>query len=357
MMVSEAMTSRTLAWLGMDKRSARPASARPRSDFETSWAQWKAQNPRLRKKDALSELVRGHKVPPQHRAELWATALGSDDPRQREMPYASYVAQEESVPEILVQQIDHDVPRTFPNVPEFQLSDGPARLRRVLIAFAARDTQVGYCQSLNFIAGVFLTVLQDEELSFWSLVAFIQRLGTRSYYFDGMSLLRADIQVVQWMLSVASPQLAKHLSALNYDLNMVVGKWLLAAFSASDSFVEVIALWDQLLVDGIQVLFRVVVARLRRHERELHAARSFDELVECTQMLARPSAEGLSSGMLEDLTAAECMVERFPKQLLLQKRAELHGQVCEADRKRDLVVSSVTRGGRVNVNIEKFFAQ
>ena len=32
----------------------------------------------------------------------------------------------------------------------------------------------------------------------------------------------------------------------------VVGKWLLAAFSASDGLVEVIALWDQLVVDGIQ---------------------------------------------------------------------------------------------------------
>ena len=28
-------------------------------------------------------------------------------------------------------------------------------------------------------------------------------------------------QAVQWMLSASSPQLAKHLSALHYDLNMV----------------------------------------------------------------------------------------------------------------------------------------
>jgi hypothetical protein len=265
------------------------------------------------------------------------------------------VAQEASVPEALVSQIAHDVPRTFPNVPEFQLADGPARLRRVLVAFAARDTQVGYCQSLNFIAGVFLTVLQDEELSFWSLVAFIQRLGSRQYYCDGMSQLRADIQAVQWMLSASSPQLAKHLSALHYDLNMVVGKWLLAAFSASDGLVEVIALWDQLVVDGIQVMFRVVVARLRRHERQLLAARSLDELVECTQLLGRPG-DGLSSGMFEDLLAADCMVDRFPGPLLRQKRADAHAEVCEADRKRDLVKSAVTRGGRVNVNMEQYFA-
>merc|ERR1719420_994708 len=132
MLVSEAMTNRTLAWLGVEKRPARPASSRSRSDFEAGWAKWKAQNPRLRKRDALSELVHCHRVPPQHRAELWATALGSDDPRQREMPYASYVAKEDGVPAVLVQQIDHDVPRTFPNVPEFQLSDGPGRLRRNL---------------------------------------------------------------------------------------------------------------------------------------------------------------------------------------------------------------------------------
>ena len=38
----------------------------------------------------------------------------------------------------------------------------------------------------------------------------------------------------------------------NYPTDPSASRWLLAAFSASDGLVEVIALWDQLVVDGIQ---------------------------------------------------------------------------------------------------------
>ena len=38
----------------------------------------------------------------------------------------------------------------------------------------------------------------------------------------------------------------------NYPTDPSASRWLLAAFSASDGLVEVIAPWDQLIVDGIQ---------------------------------------------------------------------------------------------------------
>lgn len=42
-------------------------------------------------------------------------------------------------------------------------------LRRVLIAFAHYQPQIGYCQSLNFLAGLLL-LFMNEERSFWMLV-------------------------------------------------------------------------------------------------------------------------------------------------------------------------------------------
>ena len=38
---------------------------------------------------------------------------------------------------------------------------------------------------------------------------------------------------------------------------VLVGKWLLAAFSASDPLPEVLPLWDRIVVDGIQATWRV----------------------------------------------------------------------------------------------------
>ena len=47
--------------------------------------------------------------------------------------------------------------------------NGQAALRRVLRAYSYYDREVSYCQGMNFIAGMFLTVMSEEE-AFWLLV-------------------------------------------------------------------------------------------------------------------------------------------------------------------------------------------
>jgi hypothetical protein len=46
---------------------------------------------------------------------------------------------------------------------------GQAALRRVLRVYSYYDREVGYCQGMNFIAGMFLTFMSEEE-AFWLLV-------------------------------------------------------------------------------------------------------------------------------------------------------------------------------------------
>lgn len=47
---------------------------------------------------------------------------------------------------------------------------GQASLRRVLRAYSCYDREVGYCQGMNFIAGMFLTFTSEED-AFWLLVS------------------------------------------------------------------------------------------------------------------------------------------------------------------------------------------
>jgi Rab-GTPase-TBC domain len=57
-----------------------------------------------------------------------------------------------------------------PMVKELRKAEGgQASLRRVLRAYSVHDLDVGYCQGMNFIAGMFLTFMTEEE-SFWLLV-------------------------------------------------------------------------------------------------------------------------------------------------------------------------------------------
>ena len=64
-------------------------------------------------------------------------------------------------------QVEKDLPRTFPAHP---LLEGVGRdaLRRVLLAYARYNPKVGYCQGLNFLAGLLL-LLMPEESAFYVL--------------------------------------------------------------------------------------------------------------------------------------------------------------------------------------------
>lgn len=56
-------------------------------------------------------------------------------------------------------EIEQDVRRTLPSHPMFQSEAGLAALRRVLLAYAARNPALGYCQSMNFLAAMLLRTL------------------------------------------------------------------------------------------------------------------------------------------------------------------------------------------------------
>jgi hypothetical protein len=120
------------------------------------------------------------RVPLQHRPHLWLSLTGARDMmRASQLTYWQITQMADAMGEQLsdaVRQIDLDLPRTFTGHASFAATPSGApsgvrvALRRVLVAYAAYNSSVGYCQSLNFIAALFLLVA-DEEGAFWLLAA------------------------------------------------------------------------------------------------------------------------------------------------------------------------------------------
>ena len=88
--------------------------------------------------------------------------------------------------------IDKDVGRTFPEVDLFGTERGQQALKNVLLAYAAYDPEVGYCQGMNFLAGLSLLYLPVEADAFGTLVLLMQERGLRDLYTQNMSLLEAS---------------------------------------------------------------------------------------------------------------------------------------------------------------------
>lgn len=80
-----------------------------------------------------------------------------------------------------IQEIYKDIGRTF-HVDKLKTKEGQDELGRVLTALAFIRPEIGYCQGMNFVAGALLSVLKDEELSFWVFVSLLDQFELNSLY-------------------------------------------------------------------------------------------------------------------------------------------------------------------------------
>ncbi|XP_069145325.1 uncharacterized protein [Solanum lycopersicum] len=162
------------------------------------------------------------------------------------------------VPEKLRKQIEKDLPRTFPGHPALD-ERGRNSLRRLLIAYARHNPDVGYCQAMNFFAGILL-LMMPEENAFWALVGLIDE------YFDGcysqeMIESQVDQLVFEELVRERFPKLVNHLDYLGMQVAWISGPWFLSIFVNVLPWESVLRVWDVLLFEGNRVMiFRTALA-------------------------------------------------------------------------------------------------
>ena len=72
----------------------------------------------------------------------------------------------------------------------FASDAGKMSLLRVLRAYAVYDQEVGYCQGMNFLAGLLLTWMPNEATAYAGLVVLMQQQGLRDLYKSDLARLQ-----------------------------------------------------------------------------------------------------------------------------------------------------------------------
>ncbi|CAN6472145.1 unnamed protein product [Victoria cruziana] len=209
----------------------------------------------------LKRLIRKG-IPPVLRPKVWFSLSGAA--KKRSMAPDSYFADllkavmDKVTPATL--QIDHDLPRTFPSHPWLDTPEGHASLRRVLVGYSFRDSDVGYCQGLNYVAALLLLVMKTEEDAFWMLATLLENVLVNDCYTDNLSGCHVEQRVFKDLLSKKCPRIAGHLEAMGFDVSLVATEWFLCLFSKSLPSETTMRVWDVLFNEGVNVLFRVALA-------------------------------------------------------------------------------------------------
>eukprot|EP00043_Microstomoeca_roanoka_P016746 m.172637 g.172637 ORF g.172637 m.172637 type:complete len:314 (+) comp16519_c1_seq11:2143-3084(+) len=204
-------------------------------------------------------------------------------------------------------QIGVDLQRTFPSNIHFQRKEQPLMqsLDRILRAFGWHNPRVGYCQGLGQVAGFALLILEEED-AFWALAAVVEDIMTWQYYCAPLLQAHLDVEVFLGMIEHYLPALHRHFASVQLQDNLFFLKWFVEVqesvlsfksalgvwkvfvlfhglvLSVSDAyawfmpvFVRILpafvtfVIWDALLVEGREALFRFGLAILKLHEADL----------------------------------------------------------------------------------------
>ncbi|CAK4030503.1 Hypothetical predicted protein [Lecanosticta acicola] len=180
-------------------------------------------------------------------------------------------------------------------------------LRRLLQAFAVHNPQIGYCQSLNFIAGLLLLFLdEDEEKAFVLLnVVTTQHLpGTHGIALEGANI---DIAVLMSCIKDTSPAIWNRLDdkggmggvgglvsgvggagALRLPtVSLATTAWFMSLFVGTLPIESVLRVWDCLFFEGSKTLFRIALSIFKHGEQAILNVSDPMEIFQVVQTIPR----------------------------------------------------------------------
>ncbi|PHH70200.1 hypothetical protein CDD82_7285 [Ophiocordyceps australis] len=259
--------------------------------------------------------------------------------------------------EVDVEAIERDLHRTFPDNIQFQPSSyhgcthssdsssppvrtpstssngsrpGPAglegepaiisSLRRVLHAFAIYNPRIGYCQSLNFLAGLLLLFVETEEQCFWLLnvITIIYLPGTHDMSLEGS---KVDLGVLMTELRDTMPDVwdkiggeleggpsqrpstskslrtpkamrrRRNQPGLSTErlppITLCMTAWFMSCFIGTLPIETTLRVWDVFFYEGSKTLFRIALSIFKTGESEIKAVSDPMEMFSVVQSLPR----------------------------------------------------------------------
>jgi len=224
--------------------------------------------------DLLERVQRG--VPAEHRGEIW---LSISDSLDAHLDVLYWQLLKEHCP--YERAINQDLGRTFPEIPMFKTDEVRKQLYNIMKAYSIYDSEVGYCQGLSFIAGLFLMNGIKEDLVFTIFVRLMESYNLRTLFTPKMPGLMLLIYQFNAIFQTYIPALYFHFYRYNLSPMMYASQWFLTLFSYSFNVDLVFRIVDMILVEGpISVLLRFALVILKRHEDELLSIEKFDSLMD-----------------------------------------------------------------------------
>eukprot|EP00921_Rhytidocystis_pertsovi_P022834 GHVQ01036383.1.p1 GENE.GHVQ01036383.1~~GHVQ01036383.1.p1 ORF type:complete len:412 (-),score=55.41 GHVQ01036383.1:668-1903(-) len=171
--------------------------------------------------------------------------------------------------------ISRDIGRTYPDEIMFQSTEGQTVLHRLLRASSLHTADVGYCQGMNFIAATLLLVF-DEVTAFQCLQSLMLRYGMKDFYLPSFPRLKVTVFQLDRLVEAFLPNVHTKLASFDIHSDFYSMRWFMTLFAYDIPRPTLLHIWDQFLLKGWKVIFKVGLALLYHIQDQL-ITMQFDE--------------------------------------------------------------------------------
>ncbi|XP_068630599.1 uncharacterized protein [Battus philenor] len=167
-----------------------------------------------------------------------------------------------------------------------------AMLRRVLLAYARWNKDVGYCQGFNMLAAIILEVMEKSESDALKVMIYlVEAVLPEGYFADDLRGLSADMAAFRDLLQLRLPRLAYHMDHLQRISDgggiepplpdVFTMQWFLTLYATWLPRESLLRIWDLIFLDGNEVLLLTALAIWDMLKDRILSARSADEFYSC----------------------------------------------------------------------------
>ncbi|KAF3067108.1 GTPase-activating protein gyp3 [Daldinia childiae] len=232
-------------------------------------------------------------------------------------------------------------------------------LRRVLHAFAIYNPKIGYCQSLNFLAGLLLLFVESEEHAFWllNIIARVYLPGTHETSLEGANV---DLGVLMSSLRESMPNVWAKIGGELDGTDVVWSKswrhrhraettrlppitlcmtaWFMSCYIGTLPIESTLRVWDVFFYEGSKTLFRIALAIFKIGENEIKGVGDPMEIFQVVQTIPRRLID--ANGLIEACFKRRNGFGHLSQETVEQKRQERRVQVkAEREKQTGNIVS------------------
>lgn len=197
-------------------------------------------------------------IPGPFRSEVWMKTSGAYL-SQKKQPQLYQKLLKTQYEADIVETIKIDLPRTFPE--NIRFPEIERKLFNVLVAYAHYNKDIGYCQGLNYIAGLILIITKNEETTFWLLREMVENI-VPNYHTKTMSGLIVDIDVLSELVKIKVPYCYDHIQNMGLPWAVIATKWFICLYAEVLPIETVLRIWDCLFMEGSKVSLNFFISQI-----------------------------------------------------------------------------------------------